>query len=180
MYQRLKASSYYSIIYFLIWEHISLSPTSHALYALHVCNIAIYKAYNMVVTVGICSVLRVVVKCVLFYIISLPFFLSIQKFKITWSHSLKGQYYWSFCWSKEKVRHWWRFMFPLLSARTILSQTHINTVRKLQVRIYCVLLSYVWAHPRFTSLPILQACSMYFWAVSLLREFYIEPRWRSF
>lgn len=39
---------------------------------------------------------------------------------------------------------------------------HCQEKKKLIVGIYCVLLSYLVAHPRFHPLPILQACSMYF------------------
>lgn len=45
---------------------------------------------------------------------------------------------------------------------TLSHQKHVNTVRKLHVSISFVLLSYLVAHPSFTSLPNLQACSLYF------------------
>lgn len=57
-------------------------------------------AYNMVVAVVMCTVFHIVVNCVLFYIIPLPYK---KKKIITWYHSLKGQYYWSCCWLKEKA-----------------------------------------------------------------------------
>lgn len=112
-----------------------------------------------------CSILH----CCLFYFIQ------------TWAHSLLHIMTEAAADQKESMMHWWRFMVPLLSARTILShQNYVNTVRTLRVRIYCVLLSYLGAHPRFNSLPILQVCSMYSWAISPRREFNFEPRWRSF
>lgn len=91
---------------------------SGKLHAWHAYNL---DPYNVGITAVICSVLHIVVSRVLFYIIPLPLF-SIQKniikkIQITWSHSLKGQYSWSCCWSKENVMHWWRFMFPALECK---------------------------------------------------------------
>lgn len=139
-------------------ECLNLFSSRGTLYTWHVCNIATCEAYHTD---------SIAVTCVLFYFSPLSHCVH-KKITITWYQLLKGQYFWTCCWLWEKATHWWRFMFPLFSARTIVSyQNHVNTVRKLQFKIHYVLLSYLVAHPWFTSLPILQVCSLYFWAIRL-------------
>lgn len=88
----------------------------------------------------ICATFHIAISCV---IISTAFFCSMQTIKTTISFIKR-----KISFKLLLIKRIALMKIDVLSARTIFShQCHVNTVREIQVRIYCVLLGYQVAHP---------------------------------